>query len=741
MKVNKELIEKRFADLEQKLNGMRGGEVGSYEQLKTATAQMFLEYGREDIKTGEFERAVYVANSIKRMLEEDYAARPRVTVELPGCEKPRIDGVGMYNDKGEPVFYIGYCGFLKLRQDIPLLGKLGANLIQMEIGPHDILNPVGTYAEYAVEDDEIFGSGEEYIVQKGEYEFNFKELICDIIPALEDAKKHGIAVNFLLSPHYMPKWFIDKYPEIRTKSLSFISYNIYHEKAKELLEVYLRALLPILVKYDVIQSFCLTNEPQFNTAADAVSGEQDRHDLLPTLDIEDKRVDLTPEWQKYLEETYRDINTLNEKWQTKYTAFSEIYMPQEDDFSPRFAEWRDWNNKMFASWHKWLADIVHEYAPDIPLQTKFQCTFGTSDMKYHRRFLKTGIDPELISEFTDCSGNDCCSFENRSHLPLSYKLMWYDYLTSIKKMPVHDTEDHVIEDGLKDYIPIQAERIYADMWQGAIHGRGASAVWTWARSNAPRSASNGSVLHRPDCIEAIGRANLDLNRLKHEADRLQSVKPEIAILYSETARNYSMEYSADVFRTYEGALYSGIGTEFVTEKQIGKIKNYSLVIVACNDYMRDSVREELLSYVENGGRLLVITRGNDALKFDEYRRAANGDAVKRILDRAVIMEAPAFEESPSKGFSEAVTEKILTIISPEVTVESEGGSTYNIEWRASKENGDTLINICCYGHEERKIKISVGGRYVNRAKELITDTDICGEEIVLKPYYPILIKI
>lgn len=741
MRVNTALLKKRFDDLELEINGLQGREAGSYEKLKLKTCERFLKYGREDIADGEFERAVYVADSIKKMLKPDYAKRPKVTVELPGIEHIAINGVSMYNDKNEPAFYIGYCGFQLLRRDIPYLRDLGANFIQMEFGPFNLLNPIGTHNEYAVEDNEIFGSGEEYIIEKGEYEINLKELICDIIPALEEAKKCGIAVNFLLSPHYMPLWLLDKYPEIHTKSLGFLRYNIYHKKAKEIIEVYLRALLPILVKYDAIQSFCLSNEPQFNTASDAISGEDDRHDLLPTLDMEDKRTDLTPEWQIYLKETYGSIENLNEKWQTDYKDFSEIYMPQEDDLSPRFLEWSKWNNKKFAEWHRWMRDIVHEYAPDIPVQTKMVATFGTSDMKYHRRFLKTGIDPEMIADFTDCNGNDCCSFENRSHLPLSYKLMWYDYLTSIKKMPVHDTEDHVIEDRTKNYIPIQAERIYADMWQGAIHGRGASAVWTWQRSNAPRASSNGSVLQRPDCIEAIGRANFDLNRLKYEVDSLQKVKPKIAILYSDTARIYSMEYSADIFRSYEGALYSGIATEFVTENQIVKIKNYSLVIITCIDYMKDSVLKELSEYVQNGGKLLVIKRGDNSLRFDEYKKEANYSMVKGILDKAFIMDAPKVKESPGREFSEAVTDRILNIIKPEIVVETDSGGTYNIEWRTSELDGATLINICCYGHDERKVKLIKNGEYIKEYKELITDTNVSGEEITLKPYYPMVIRI
>jgi len=319
--------------------------------------------------------------------------------------------------------------------------------------------------------------------------------------------------------------------------------------------------------------------------------------------------------------------------------------------------------------------------------------------------------------------------------------MWYDYLTSIKKMPVHDTEDHVIEDGLRDYIPIQAERIYADMWQGAIHGRAASAVWTWARSNAPRAASNGSVLHRPDCIEAIGRANFDLNRLKYEADCLQKVKTSIAILYSETARNYSMEYSADIFRAYEGALYSGIGTEFVTEKQINNVKNYELVIIPCIDYMKECVLKTLLEYVRNGGKLLVMKRGENSLKFDEYKREADAEIVKEILENAIIMEAPDFAESPSKEFSEAVTAEIFHILKPEIMVETDDGSTYNIEWRTSVLNGERIINICCYGHDERKIRMKYNGAYLKGFKELISDTEISEDEIILKPYNPMVIKV
>ena len=103
------------------------------------------------------------------------------------------------------------------------------------------------------------------------------------------------------------------------------------------------------------------------------------------------------------------------------------------------------------------------------------------------------------------------------------------------------------------------------------------------------------------------------------------------------------------------------------------------------------------------------------------------------------MEAPEFKESPSQEFSEIVTDRILSIIKPEITVESEDG-TYNIEWRTSELNGQRLINICCYGHDERKIKIKYNGEYIKAFKELITDTDMSGEEIALKPYYPMVIK-
>lgn len=736
--VNEPAFEKRLSHLRKRYEAVREKQGNAYLILRKTVAERFLEYAAEDMQSGMFERAVYVMECVGRLIDEiESGELGDFEVNAYKTHRPHINGYSMEDDSGRPFFYCGYGHFGQIKRDVTALNAFGCNTIQIEIGPNSILYPAGTHEKWGMTEEELFGSGERYIYTDGEFEVNLAPIKKDIIPVLEKAEKCNVGVCLLLSPHYFPMWLYDKYPELRSKNQGFIKYNIYHPKAAEMLRVFYKAVLPLVKDFKSLHSICISNEPVFNTALDKEQNSAHEHELLPTL-YGNGCFNTRDIWCRHLSEKYKSIDNLNEKWKTDYSDFSDIDMPDDDDASVRFYEWHLWNNAMFADWHRSIAGMIREYAPGIPLQSKFMPIFGVSDtMPYHRRFVKYGIDPELFAEFTDISGNDAWSFEGREHLPLSLKLQWYDYLASIKKMPVQDSEDHVIEDRNNDYSPVQAQRIYADMWQGAVHGRTASDIWVWERTNMPQATANGSILHRPDCVEAVGRACLDLNRLGDKVTALQNKEYDAVILFSKAARVYDSDFTAELFKAYEGGLFSRAKTGFVTEGTVKELSADKLLILPYAEHIEEAVFESIESFIKRGGRAAVILNGGSFAAYDEYGNKRSGSLVKGVTDSAVIIDIRNAAEHDDAA--RTVTAVLNSICGCGFAVTDTDGDTYGIEVNYAVCGGKTVVNICSHGSKKGEIKAVTdfgGGKFTN----LITGEEYTDGIVMLKPYTPVMIE-
>ena len=727
--INEQSLLKKYNELEERFLKISPDNTNRYAVLKETVIRRFLQYGREDINDGQFERAAYVYNCLLKLTEELENGELLYWNENPEANGAKADGYAMINKDGRPVFYCGYGHFDQLKEDIPNMNDFGCNTVQFEMGPYNVLYPAGTFEKWGMADDDAFKSGDEYIYSSGEFEVNLSYLKKSILPFLETAERKNVAVCLLLSPHYEPKWFLEKYPETKSKNLGFIHYNIYHPKSKEMIETYLRAVVPIIKEYPALQSICLTNEPGFNTMYDCQDKEVLKHNLLPIDEAQGKSTNLLYEWQKHLRDSYNDIQNFNENFDTEYKNFSEILMPDGADDTPLFYEWYVWNNRCFADWHKWMANIIKEIAPEIPVHVKFVPTFGTYDMPAHRRSVKHGVDPEQFAQFSDFSGNDCFSFEGRDHLPLTFKLEWYDYLASLKRMPIDNSEDHVIEDRDTNYEEIQATRIYADIWQGAIHGRTLTQLWVWKRTNMPRANANGSILHRPDCVEAVGRASLDLNRLAADVAAMQEVKKGVAILFSNTSRIYNINYTKEMFTAYEGLLYAGLRPYFITEDKIDMLENFELLVMPGIRNLYKNTADKIAEFIDCGKPVLAVDSEGTLLK-DEHNKPLN----THIFDKAIWIDSCAYNTLPDRVVTQKVTDAVLSIIENELSVVSLDGENYNIEWCYKEIGSRRLINICNYDKKTRTVQLLDKKNEAMTVKDLISGRTMSLDDINLDAY-------
>jgi len=725
-----------YKELQSRADALQINPENRYEVLKEAVIRRFISYGIEDIEAGQYERSVYVHDCVAELLEQAEQYDGPFYAENPEGLDVTIDGYSCLDQENRPVFLCGYNSPMDKKGTLyAQFRDFACNTIQFETGPFFMVFPKGTHAKWNMEKHPAFCDGTPYVYSEGDFEINLAVLQKEVLPTLKCAEEHNIAVSFLISPHYLPNWMYTAYPDIRSKNVGFLHYNIYHPKAKEMLSVYIKAVMSVVKDCKAIQNICITNEPTFNTMMDCSDGEVITHDLLPTEAQEIKGRNLLYEWQTFLKETYQTVEALNQVWNTDYRSFSDIGMPEKEE-TPHFYQWHRWNNRLFSNWHAWLADEVRKYMPDVPINAKIMPVFGTSEMPYHRRFVNYGVDPEEFADFSDISGNDAWSFEGKSHLPLSYKLAWYDLLSSIKKMPIDNSEDHIIEDRDQNYARVQAKRTYADIWQGAVHGRTITQIWKWDRSNAPMATANGSVLHRPDCIEAIGRAALDLNRLCYEATAIQNCPRRAAILWAKASRVYNREYTAEMFRAYEGLVYAGIRPYFITEDKIDRLDNYELLILPGVTNITQKAADTITAFAKNKP-VLVIEKNPDTKVLDEFN-----NPLKRtlLLESAIRISSAECEQSPDAAMSEKISKCVKELLIHEIYAEAEDGACYNLEWVTTEFEGKTLLNLCNYDYADKKITIKRKDGTTVSGVDLISGKEF-SETVEAKAYTPILLLI
>lgn len=520
---------------------------------------------------------------------------------------------------------------------------------------------------------------------------------------LDEAYANGVMVNVLISPHYFPAWILDSYPETKAVD-SGMGYDMNHPVIREALDLYIKTLMSEIGTHPALHSICITNEPVCDTR---------------------KTSGLEEEYSNYLKEIYdNDIERLNNVYGSSYTSFSQVAMPKDDSLNPAYYDWVKFNNNYTASWHRFLAETVKKYQPNVAVHSKMMTIFGKKDS------LNFGVDPEDFAEFTDINGNDTWGFYGSTAKGLLSKLMWYDLLRSIKPhAPVINSEDHIIEDGNTNYSPNQAVHVAADIWQGAVHGRDASIIWIWGRSRDKSSSAYGNILYRPDVLSAVSKKSFDLNRLSEAVAALQEGERKATILYSPTARAYSESAVAVLSRTYEAALYAGTNPGFITERQLERgIKPQGLLIVPGVEQISDAALAAIKEYYNQGGKVLLL--GGNSLSKTVYNK--NREGTNTFSDVVPLSVQGGNVISPTAS---ALQLKIGEILGLEMLKNADGTTAENIDWTSASLDGRVLWNLCSYDWSGAKY-IAIG----KQAVDLLTGTVYTGT-VELKPFVPVLLEL
>ena len=324
----------------------------------------------------------------------------------------------------------------------------------------------------------------------------------------------------MISPHYHPEWLLKKYPEMASSS-GFLKYEVTHPKAQEMLQAYTAALMSKLRGSPwagALHSICISNEPVY-------TGCRPDNPFSAAA------------FRRYMDRKYGSLTAFNQIAKRQFGSYDAMLDAiRRHDPAARY-EFYTFSRETFAGWHRMLAEAVRKGLPGIPVHTKIMVF--SSPFEY-----VTGVDPELMAEFSDYNGND--NYGN--YKEGGYLSDWVQFALghelqfSMKPVSIVNAENHIIRDSERR--PIPNDHIYTANFQQHVTGASALVTWVWV-DYSPESARNthkdlqGNIALRPGNVIAQGIAALDAVRLAGELKAFTAYEPEIAILYSPTSTAFN----------------------------------------------------------------------------------------------------------------------------------------------------------------------------------------------------------
>ncbi len=382
-----------------------------------------------------------------------------------------------------------------------------------------------------------------------------------------------------------------------------------------------------------------------------------------------------------------------------------------------------------------MADVVHEMAPDVPVHAKVMgWTF------FMRNTLAWGTSPEMFGRFGQINGNDCSMWPGGGPdwaIQWGTQNMTYDLQRSLNRKPIFNSENHLTPDGSSYYVP--PEHFRTALWQGAVHGQGATTIWVWERMADPSAswyASTtcfyGNVMDRPGCAEAVGRTCLDLNRFAQQVTALEIAKAPVAILYSTASMARNPKHSDIMGRVYSALNFLGVKVDFISERQVaeGKGAQYKLIVLPEATHLPNEAFHAIAT-LSSSTRIAVVGEGPQK---DPYGNSLMADLIAK---KTVIFEA----EDGKKMWPRFRTLLQQLGALPEVMVVDAGTGkpAWGIEWLPAQVNGCTVVNLVNFTAKPVEIKIIRSGKIVE-ARDLLSLGG--GAKVkLLQPITPVLAEI
>ena len=479
--------------------------------------------------------------------------------------------------------------------------------------------------------------------------------INQMIKKLDMYKKQGFYVNIFIG-NDLPRWIVEKYPDITASSGHFVRYDIDHPAVKKLWTKAFAAVIPAIEGHPGILAYLLANEPFW-------------HEDNPSLYT-------LKHYRNWLKQKYGTIAEVNLCWNTEFADFENIRFRPENN--KKAAEWYDWcrfNQDRCTAWFKFLNDEIKKYAPQALTHIKLSenPTFMGS-IRYSPKpdMISThswGIDREALSEITDINGCDtrilpCPPFRVRSpwYDFKNYALHWiqqslaYDFMKSVAPdKPIFDSEWHSVTTDAARFAEIPGKYMSSILWMAHLHGLAANQIWYWGRSDAEPLTRNmdpvtmswfyASFAAHPHMVNSYARTLLQLNTFSPEITALASAPKPIRLLYSESSVIQNVSCMDAMLAAYEALYFLGVPVGFVTEKMLNDLPDdCEWIVVPQTTHTENKTVEILEKFHKAGVKITLIGDDNfkytpegkirkDQLDWIESMEKVEPDSVKIMFER------------------------------------------------------------------------------------------------------------
>ena len=635
----------------------------AYDGVDARVVESFIQYARDDMGEKDLERqirGVKIAHYIQRLVNDAAREANKAATHNPAGE-PRVPTYhtgpietrdGAFWQDGRPIFFTGVGHFGQVRQDTPILNDYGLNIIQIEMGPSNAMPRPGEVDREAIR--------------------------RNVVAALDNAAKHNVMVNLLVSPHYFPQWAIDRDPKLGECGTGFLHFCIEAPEARAIVETYLRALLPIIKDHPALHSICLSNEPQYTgKCAYSVEG-----------------------FHAWLKRRHGSVDGLNATYGSHYGSFEAIPIPDTAADYPLYYDFCRYNQDRFLAFHAFERDIIREYAPALPVHVKvMSLAFGDPG-----RFT-SGINHEDFNSLGAIAGNDCV--QNFAQPEDVYAQEWQTMAMNYTLQhvtapgaPIYNSEDHIIADGELRYIP--GSHIRTAFYTQALHGQGAATTWVWERQQGGDFREN--ILTRPTCVRELGRIALDLNRLASEMTVLQKAPADVAILYSMSAMAASADHTREAEAVFTALYFGDTVADFVTERQCvsGKLSAYKVLVVPHAANVPTNTALHIQDFVKAGGTVIQV---GECFTHDEYGHATAAPVMRvgsgSVVNLAGGQKPEAYRDALLPALAAAHCSR------PAVLNDGQGQPIWGVNLRTVPYQGKLLASLVNFSKRPCRINLDV----------------------------------
>lgn len=638
---------------------------------------------------------------------------------------------------------IGYNAFYGDINDLKDMDSVGVKVIQFngnDTGPTSFV----TYDE----------SKQDYVINTEKAE----KAIAEFREEMDYCRERGIMVDIGTPVHYSDdvssKSGASDYKSAGGDYSTFINFNPTSDTAKKMLKKYYEIFIPIVYEYkDIVTSLTIVNEPYFEA-----------YDKSYYYD----------KWTAYLKNKYNNISSLNSIYKTSYSSFGDVKMPTAIPGFDEKSGNTSWTTQLHLDYRLFVTDIMYEFFSysigEINKYTNGEIPFGVKTMEFFRERTSRwytcysraiSYDYEKVMQLFDFNGMDSFSYykdskgERDDSTTLSAKLSWYDFTTSIKDVPIFDTETHLAVDDADsttdgcqmEDTPILADYMAASAWMGAIHGCDLAAIWSWADMSQTTFLQNTIFTRRPDALQKMSRTALDAQRLSNEINTFQTAKRDVAILYSYECFMYNLQYQSNMFTAYNTLIQKGQKPLYVTDNSIDKITDCSLLVIPGNLLTKASTVDAILGYISNGGKVIVI--GNDTFSRDMYNKVLSDTTLKNkvatLKSKSTIISANLLNDTSKSDFESGAADKIETSLKNlglmnTRLVDKSTNKTAEVEWNAVEYKGETLISACNYTDDSITVTVEKDGKMRTNISDIKSNLNNLSD-ITLEPFVPVLLKV